>query len=101
MVKFTARRKLDTGDEFSDFLIQPDEEFMIGWAYNGETSDFSKVHDRSSSVYEWTFMKVTSDGSPYWNVNFPSSGAPFGWSGASAAAMSSSAIALILALIHL
>ena len=76
-MKFTGQRKLDTGDVLSDYLIPADEEFMIGWAYNGSTSDLSKKHEVSNSVYEWNLVTLKSDGSPVWNVQFPVPYEPF------------------------
>ena len=67
-MKFVGTRLLDTGDTLGDFLIEPDKEFVIGWAVNTETSDLSEIHDEWSASHHKNFVTLTSDGNPAWNT---------------------------------
>ncbi len=77
---------------------------MIGWAFNGATSDLSQKHEITNSVYEWNLVTLKTDGSPVWNPAFPIAYEAFMEgivSGAvSHSAVASSATALLLALTH-
>ena len=58
-----VRRRLDTGDP-QDFAIPLDQEFFIGYAYNGQTDAISYYtkHEVASSVS----LKLPSSGEPAW-----------------------------------
>ena len=58
-----ARRALDTGDS-SDFVIPLDQEFNVGYAVNGSSSDISiyTKHQTAGSVA----VSLKSNGDPVW-----------------------------------
>ena len=62
-ITMVARRQIDTGDEM-DFVIPLDEEFMMGYAFNGESHKLSygTKHDLAGSVA----ITLSSDGTPVW-----------------------------------
>ena len=77
---------------------------MIGWAFNGATSDLSQKHEFTNSVYEWNLVTLKTDGSPVWNTMFPIAYETF-FDGIQSGAVvlstvTSSAAALLLALTH-
>ena len=63
-ITLVARRALDTGDE-QDFVIPLDEEFTMGYAFNGESHElsYSTKHDTAGSVA----ITIRSDGTPVWD----------------------------------
>ena len=48
-VRFVAKRLLDTGDTLDDFLIEKDNDFLVGWAVNTKSNRRFDMHDKNSS----------------------------------------------------
>ena len=61
MVTVFARRPLETTDK-TDFVIQLDKPFILGYAYSGKNSDFkvSGKHDRAGTIK----VTLASNGAP-------------------------------------
>ena len=49
-IKFTLKRKLDTGDRSGDFVIPLEQEFDLGWAINPDTNDLLSKHGEAGSI---------------------------------------------------
>ena len=71
-VRFVAKRKLDTGDIEGDFLIEKDNDFLVGWAVNTKSNQPWDMHDKYSSLWDYNWVKIRSDGKPAWDTSFSS-----------------------------
>ena len=49
-MRFVAKRLLDTGDFDGDYLIEKDQDFLVGWAVNTKSSDPWSMHDKNSEL---------------------------------------------------
>ena len=62
-VTIFARRALDTGDAV-DYLLQLDKDFVLGWAYSGNSSKLDGKHAREGTIQ----VTLKADGTPLWGT---------------------------------
>ena len=71
-VRFVAKRLLDTGDTEGDYLIEKDNDFLVGWAVNTKSKELWSMHDKYSQIGDYNWVKIRSDGKPAWDTSFGS-----------------------------